>query len=88
MLTGLCCSSRAVSWTLYGLVGSQLGDVTEGPFPFTQGAPPQTVQEFVHSYFGYKHSFLGWAAFILIVMIAVFWAIVIYATKKFNFQSR
>ncbi|GAQ78767.1 pleiotropic drug resistance protein [Klebsormidium nitens] len=77
-----------VSWTLYGLVGSQLGDVTEGPFPFTQGAPPQTVQEFVHSYFGYKHSFLGWAAFILIVMIAVFWAIVIYATKKFNFQSR
>lgn len=69
-------------------MGSQLGDVEEGPFTFTPGRPPQLVREYVESYFGYKHSFLGWAAFILIAMIFVFWAIVVYATKRFNFQNR
>ncbi|KAI6680128.1 hypothetical protein NL676_034009 [Syzygium grande] len=40
-------------WTLYGLVASQFGDVKDA---LDSG---ETVEEFVRSYFGFRHDFLG-----------------------------
>lgn len=71
-----------MSWTLYGLIASQFGDVEE------KMDTGETVKEFVREFFGYRHDFLGVVAAV-IVGLAVFFALS-YAIciKAFNFQKR
>lgn len=76
-----------VTWTLYGLVASNVGDV-KGIITLSDGRPPTSVQQFLLEQFDYRHDFLGWVVFILIGWIIVFWALGAYAFKKFNFQKR
>ncbi|XP_028551888.1 ABC transporter G family member 44 isoform X1 [Dendrobium catenatum] len=71
-----------VSWTLYGLLVSQYGDVEENL------DTNQTVAEFLRSYFGFKHDFLGVVAF-MVVFFAFFFAFLFgFAIKTLNFQRR
>eukprot|EP00850_Spirogloea_muscicola_P018226 SM000165S02187 [mRNA] locus=s165:830:10558:+ [translate_table: standard] len=75
-----------VAWTLYGLIGSQLGDVTT-----TITAPGQddtTVKHFLSSYFGFEHNLLGAVAAALLGFVFGFWLIYAYAVKTLVLQSR
>uniref|UniRef100_A0A7N0U871 ABC transporter domain-containing protein n=1 Tax=Kalanchoe fedtschenkoi TaxID=63787 RepID=A0A7N0U871_KALFE len=71
-----------VAWTLYGLVASQFGDVTR---KLDTG---ETVQEFIESYFGFHHSFLGGVAFINVAFAVLFGFMFTFSIKVFNFESR
>ncbi|XP_030479880.1 pleiotropic drug resistance protein 1 [Cannabis sativa] len=72
-----------VAWTMYGMLVSQYGDVTE-KFDGTE----ETVKEFVERFFGYKHDFLGIVAFVNVVFAVAFPVIFSLLIKAFNFQKR
>ncbi|KAJ6414598.1 hypothetical protein OIU84_003573 [Salix udensis] len=71
-----------VSWTLYGLVSSQFGDIKEN---LDTG---ETVEDFVRNYFGFKHELLGVAAAAVVGFATLFGLTFIMSIKFFNFQRR
>ncbi|KAG0456490.1 hypothetical protein HPP92_024278 [Vanilla planifolia] len=71
-----------VSWTLYGLLVSQYGDI------HSTVDTNQTVAEFVRSYFGYKHELLGFVAFMVAGFAMFFAGLFGLAIKILNFQKR
>ncbi|KAJ8755482.1 hypothetical protein K2173_019280 [Erythroxylum novogranatense] len=71
-----------VSWTLYGLIVSQYGDIEE---TLESG---QTVKAFLNDYFGYKHDFLGVVAAVVLGCAVVFAFIFAFSIRAFNFQRR
>ncbi|KAK7410283.1 hypothetical protein VNO78_00953 [Psophocarpus tetragonolobus] len=71
-----------VSWTLYGLVTSQFGDIKE------RIETGETVEEFVRIYFGYRHDFIGIAAAALVGFSLLFGFVFAFSIKAFNFQKR
>ncbi|XP_030545028.1 pleiotropic drug resistance protein 1-like [Rhodamnia argentea] len=72
-----------VSWTLYGLVVSQFGDV-KTRLDDTGG----TVEEYVRDYFGFRHDFLGVIAAVMLGFTVLFAFIFAISIKVFNFQRR
>ncbi|XP_024534219.1 ABC transporter G family member 37 isoform X1 [Selaginella moellendorffii] len=76
------------AWTLYGIITSQLGDIT-APLRLTDETRlPVPVQEFLRDYFGYERDFLGVVAGVhvaLVVTIAIVFGLCI---KFLNFQRR
>ncbi|KAI9161453.1 hypothetical protein LWI28_017604 [Acer negundo] len=71
-----------VAWTLYGLIVSQFGDVDD---MLDVGI---TVDEYLRSYLGYKHEFLGVVAAVMVAFPVVFALVFAISIKLFNFQSR
>ena len=71
--------ANPIAWSMYGLVASQYGDIKEN-IESTDGTT--TVEDFVRSYFGFRHDFLG----VVATVIAAF-AFAI-SMKMFNFQRR
>ncbi|GAB4842032.1 transcription factor [Ancistrocladus abbreviatus] len=71
------------AWTLYGLVGSQFGDIND--MLVDQNV---TVQQFVRSYLGFRHGFLGAVAGVIVGYSVVFAFIFAFCIKVFNFQKR
>ena len=71
-----------VAWTVYGLSASQFGDVTD------QFASGQSVREFVRSYFGFRHDFIGVAVAVVAGFGVVFAVTFAFAIKVFNYQRR
>ncbi|XP_062163258.1 pleiotropic drug resistance protein 1-like isoform X3 [Alnus glutinosa] len=71
-----------VAWTLYGLVASQYGDVED---VLESG---ETVKDFVRSYFGYRHDFLGVVAVVIVWIPLFFVFIFALSIKAFNFQTK
>ncbi|WVY91541.1 hypothetical protein V8G54_037055 [Vigna mungo] len=71
-----------VAWTLYGLVASQYGDDMQ---KLENG---QRVEEFVKSYFGFEHDFLGVVAIVVAGFSLLFALIFAFGIKVFNFQKR
>ncbi|KAM4111355.1 hypothetical protein ACJW30_05G061000 [Castanea mollissima] len=71
-----------VSWTLYGLVASQFGDLTE---KLDTG---ETVKDFLESYMGFKHDFLGVVAAVVVGFAVLFAFTFAYSILMFNFQRR
>ncbi|CAI7855803.1 unnamed protein product [Closterium sp. NIES-53] len=76
-----------VSWTLYGLNASQLGDVTT-TLQVPGVTPDPTVQAYLEEVFGYQHSWLGYVVLVNIGFIILFFTVFAYALKKLNFQNR
>ncbi|XP_078168191.1 ABC transporter G family member 36-like isoform X7 [Carex rostrata] len=74
-----------VGWTLYGLVVSQYGDITD---KMDDGADHQTVKDYVDSYFGFKHDFLPVVAVIVLAFAVLFAFLFGFSIQKFNFQKR
>ncbi|KAF5200483.1 Abc transporter g family member [Thalictrum thalictroides] len=71
-----------LSWTLYGLIASQYGDVTK---KLDTG---EQVKDFLRRYFGFKHDFLP-VIFVGIIGITVLFAFIFaFSIKTFNFQKR
>ncbi|CAA0839380.1 ABC transporter G family member 40, partial [Striga hermonthica] len=71
-----------LAWTLYGLAASQFGDVKE------ELDSKQTVEEFVRSYFGFRHDFIGVVAVVITGFGVVFGLVFAFAVRSFNFQKR
>ncbi|XP_042413622.1 ABC transporter G family member 36-like isoform X1 [Zingiber officinale] len=71
-----------VAWTLYGLVVSQFGDVHEN----LEDGP--SVSEFVRSYFGFRHNFLGVVATVIVAFPVLFAFLFGFSIKMLNFQRR
>ncbi|KAG8375491.1 hypothetical protein BUALT_Bualt10G0105400 [Buddleja alternifolia] len=71
-----------MAWTLYGLVTSQYGDIED---MLDTG---ETVKEFISSYFGFRHDFVGIVAVIIIGIPLLFGFIFAYSIRAFNFQKR
>lgn len=71
-----------VAWTIYGLVASQFGDIND---KLDTG---ETLKEFINSYFGYKHDFLGFVALITVGFAVLFGFIFAFSIRAFNFQKR
>ena len=72
-----------VAWTLYGLVGSQYGDVDK-----TIGNTNQTMKAYVDEYYGIEHDFLGVVAVVNVVFGLLFAFIFALSIKFLNFQRR
>lgn len=71
-----------VSWTLYGLVASQFGDITD------KLETDETVEDFIRSYFGFKYEFVGYVGIIIVGFTVLFGFIFAFSIKAFNFQKR
>ena len=76
----------AVTWTLYGLVGSNLGEQNT-PLVLNTGQMT-TAPQFLYDNFHYKHDFIGWVVLILIAFVAAFWAAGWAAFRYLNFNVR
>ncbi|KAK3411003.1 hypothetical protein EUGRSUZ_J03025 [Eucalyptus grandis] len=72
-----------VSWSLYGLVVSQFGDL-KNTLQDTGG----TVEEYVRDYFGFRHDFLGVIAAVILGFTVLFVFIFVIFIKVLNFQKR
>ncbi|KAG0503184.1 hypothetical protein HPP92_003256 [Vanilla planifolia] len=72
-----------VSWTLYGLLASQFGDIEE-----VMEDTQVSVKQFMRSYFGYKHDFLGKVVVAEIGFPFLFALVFAFAIKVLNFQRR
>lgn len=77
-----------ISWTLYGLIASQLGDVTDERILLTDGTSDQTVAQFVRSDLGFKHSYVPVALACLLGFVILFWLLAVMAVRFLNFQKR
>ena len=74
-----------MAWTLYGLVVSQFGDVmTE----MDDNNKTVVVSQYVEDYFGFKHSWLGWVAAVVVAFAVLFATLFGFAIMKLNFQKR
>ncbi|XP_020550293.1 ABC transporter G family member 53-like [Sesamum indicum] len=71
-----------MAWTLYGLVASQFGDIQD---KLDTG---ETVEQFIRSYLGFKHDFVGYVAVIIAGIGVIFGFIFAFSIKVFNFQTR
>lgn len=71
-----------VSWSLYGLVGSQYGDIQE------RLDTGETVEYFVLNYFDFRHDFVGYVALIMVGIVLLFGLIFALSIRSFNFQKR
>ncbi|XP_016174016.1 pleiotropic drug resistance protein 1-like isoform X2 [Arachis ipaensis] len=72
-----------VSWTLYGTVASQFGDITH-----IMESEHVSVQDFIRSYYGFKHDFVGVCAIVVFGFAMLFALIFAIAIKVLNFQRR
>ncbi|KAL9264841.1 Pleiotropic drug resistance protein 1-like protein [Drosera capensis] len=72
-----------VAWTLNGLVTSQFGDVQH-----VLTDQNMSVAKFIHSYFGFRHDFLGGVAAVILAFDVLFAFIFAFSIKVFNFQRR
>ena len=68
-----------------GLIASQLGNIHSQSIALEDGTVV-TVAEYIHIQYGYKWSFIGPAAAVLIGFSALFMCINAFALKRFNFQ--
>ncbi|KAK9027297.1 hypothetical protein V6N11_067135 [Hibiscus sabdariffa] len=71
-----------VSWTLYGLIAAQYGDIKE---KFDSG---ETVEDFIRNYFDFRTEFLGIVATVVVGVCVLFGCIFAFSIKAFNFQKR
>ncbi|GMQ08794.1 hypothetical protein CsSME_00052373 [Camellia sinensis var. sinensis] len=72
-----------VSWTLYGLVASQFGDIKD-----KLDDTNETVEDFLRNYFGFRHDFVGVAAAVVVGFTIIFTFTFAFSIKAFNFQWR
>lgn len=72
-----------VAWTLYGLVASQFGDITN--VTLEDG---EIVKDFVNRFFGFKHDNLVYVATAVAGFTVLFAFVFAFSIKVFNFQRR
>ncbi|KAG0616226.1 hypothetical protein M758_5G099800 [Ceratodon purpureus] len=73
------------AWTLYGLITSQLGDVTS---TMEANGSQIVVRDYLKGYFGFYHSFLPYVCVWHIGLVVLFGLVFATCIKVFNFQRR
>lgn len=73
------------AWTLYGLITSQLGDVTSS---VAVSGKEVYVRDYISSYFGFHKSFLPYVVVWHIGLVGLFGIVFAICIKIFNFQRR
>ncbi|XP_002527330.2 pleiotropic drug resistance protein 1 [Ricinus communis] len=71
-----------VSWTLYGLIASQFGDMQNVL------EDKQTIEEFIKDYYGFNHDFVIVVAGVILGFALLFAFTFGVSIKSFNFQRR
>ncbi|KAH9666387.1 ABC transporter G family member 40 [Citrus sinensis] len=74
--------ANPIAWTLYGFFASQFGDVQD------RLESGETVKQFLRSYYGFKHDFLGAVAAVVFVLPSLFAFIFALGIRVLNFQKR
>eukprot|EP00245_Coleochaete_scutata_P014535 TRINITY_DN6230_c0_g4_i1.p1 TRINITY_DN6230_c0_g4~~TRINITY_DN6230_c0_g4_i1.p1 ORF type:complete len:195 (+),score=38.13 TRINITY_DN6230_c0_g4_i1:1-585(+) len=74
-----------LAWVLYGMIASQLGDVTD---IIKLDGDDKEVRKYVEDYFSFKHELVWLPAVVLTGMLVLFVIVTAHATRKFNFQKR
>ncbi|KAK7396464.1 hypothetical protein VNO78_17497 [Psophocarpus tetragonolobus] len=77
--------ANPIAWSLYGLVASQYGDIKQS---IESSDESTTLEDFLRSYFGFKHDFLGVVAAVIVALPVVFAFVFAISVKNFNFQRR
>ena len=77
-----------MAWSIYGLVASQLGDVTTPINNPDFVGEQQSVKVYLEQNFGYEHNFLGVVAAVHVGLALMFVFVFAYGIKKFNFLKR
>ncbi|PIA56929.1 hypothetical protein AQUCO_00700938v1 [Aquilegia coerulea] len=75
-----------VSWTVYGLIVSQYGDVED--LIKVPGSGNQRIKDFIADYYGYNSSFLGPVAGVLVGFTVLFAFLFALGINTFNYQKR
>ncbi|PRQ25688.1 putative pleiotropic drug resistance protein PDR/CDR [Rosa chinensis] len=71
-----------MAWSLYGLATSQFGDLQN------ELETGETVEQFMRTYFGFKHEFLGVVAAVVAGFAVLFAFVFAFSIKMLNFQRR
>ncbi|CAO2181116.1 unnamed protein product [Urochloa humidicola] len=79
--------ANPVSWTLYGLLTSQFGDLDQ-PLLLADRVTSTTVAAFLEQHFGFRHDFLGVVAAMVAGFCVLFAVVFALAIKYLNFQRR
>ncbi|URE32142.1 Pleiotropic drug resistance protein [Musa troglodytarum] len=75
-----------VSWTVYGIVASQLG--TKDDLVAIPGAGSLSVKQFLNDNLGFQHGFLGYVALAHLGFVLLFFLVFGYSIKYLDFQKR
>ena len=75
-----------VAWSIQGLIGSQLGTVTDEYI--TSNGQRYSIAEFMDATYGIKYGLVGWSALILEGFTCLFAVITMASLKYLNFQKR
>ncbi|GMP60017.1 hypothetical protein CsSME_00023055 [Camellia sinensis var. sinensis] len=79
--------ANPIAWSLYGLLASQYGDSNQ-LVKLSDGVHSMSTGLLVKEVFGFRHDFLGIAAFMVVFFCMFFAVIFAYAIKSLNFQKR
>ncbi|GLJ43783.1 hypothetical protein SUGI_0911510 [Cryptomeria japonica] len=79
--------ANPIAWTLYGLIVSQLGDLTT-PVIVPGDSVQKSLKQYLDDSFGFKHDFLGVVATVHIGIVVMFIAVFAFGIKYLNFQRR
>lgn len=76
-----------LAYTIWGLVGSQLSDVSDVML-VSQTGMQMALNEYMTTTYKFRHAFIGVAAAVLIAFIVLFHLLTAFALKRFNFLKR
>ncbi|GAB2228063.1 hypothetical protein Droror1_Dr00009893 [Drosera rotundifolia] len=76
-----------VAWTVYGLIVSQYGDLTD-TIQVPGIVPDPSIKWYVMNYFGYDPNFMGPVAVVLVAFAVFFAFMFALCSSKLNFQHR
>lgn len=76
-----------VSWTLYGLITSQLGDLDNVKVDVA-GSGQLTVPQYLQTFMGFHHDFLSGVACVILGFVILFALVFAFSIRSFNFQKR
>lgn len=79
--------ANPISWTLYGLIASQFGDLDQ-PMLLSDGVSSTTIKIFLEDHYGFHHEFLGVVAIMVVGFSVIFAVVFAFAIKNLNFQRR
>lgn len=76
-----------MAWTVYGLIVSQYGDVTDTITVPGMSTKP-TIKWYVKDHYGYESDFMAPVAVVLVGFTVFFAFLYAYCLKTLNFQTR
>ncbi|XP_039124389.1 ABC transporter G family member 31 [Dioscorea cayenensis subsp. rotundata] len=79
--------ANPVSWSLYGLLASQFGDIEEHVI-LADGIHSVSIKVFLDKHFGFRHELLGFVGVMVVGFTVLFALVFALAIKSLNFQRR